>query len=163
MAQRFVGLRGGQRIQAIDEASTGLLVKPQAARAQMDRDLQAAVAASAEGRTVTEAQNQGTSQSGAGPINIAEGSWPTTQVPPEASLPRRFHGTVKLDPERVGRDAGKIAEEVIAHLLVQKGARVSVTLEIHAELPEGAGESLVRTVTENAAALRFSHHGFEKE
>jgi len=163
VAQRFVGLRGGQRIQAIDEASTGLLVKPQVARAQMDRDAQAVVAASAEGRTVTEAQNQGTSQSGAGPISVAEESWPTTQVPTEAPLPRRFHGTVKLDPERVGRDAGKIAEEVIAHLLVQKGARVSVTLEIHAELPEGAGESLVRTVTENAAALKFSHQGFEKE
>ena len=29
--------------------------------------------------------------------------------------PRRFHGSVTLDATRVGRDASRIAEEVIAH------------------------------------------------
>ena len=36
---------------------------------------------------------------------------------PAAHKPRRFHGTVTLDPARVGRDAGRIADEVIAHLV----------------------------------------------
>jgi hypothetical protein len=42
----------------------------------------------------------------------------------------RYFGTVTLDASRVGRDAGRIAEEVIAHLSGLVGARVTVTLEI---------------------------------
>ncbi len=46
----------------------------------------------------------------------------------------RFDGTETLDPERVGRDASKIADEVLAHLVGQVGAEVTVTLEIEAFL-----------------------------
>ena len=44
---------------------------------------------------------------------------------------------MRLDPARVGRDAGRIAEEVIAHLSGQPGATVAVTLEIEARLTSG--------------------------
>ena len=37
-------------------------------------------------------------------------------APVEVPKLKRFHGTIELDPQRVGRDAGKVAEEVIAHL-----------------------------------------------
>ena len=79
------------------------------------------------------------------------------------SLPHRFHGTVQLDPARVGRDASRIADEVIAHLAGQVGAEVTVTLEIEASLPGGASDQTVRTVTENSRTLKFTSHGFEKE
>ena len=90
---------------------------------------------------------------------------PPPEAPPIHVAPRlqRFHGTVVLDTERVGRDAGRIAEEIISHLAVQPGASVTVTLEIEAELPSGAQDGLVRTVTENARTLRFTSHGFERE
>ena len=52
-----------------------------------------------------------------------------------AVQPKRFHGTVTLDPTRVGRDASRIAEEVIAHLAGLVGAEGQVTLEIEAEIP----------------------------
>ena len=68
-----------------------------------------------------------------------------------------------LDPTRVGRDAGRIADEVIAHLAGLVGADVKVTLEIEAEIPSGAPENVVRTVTENSRTLKFTTHGFEKE
>lgn len=42
---------------------------------------------------------------------------------------RRYHGTVNLDETRVGRDASRIADEVIAHLTGLVGADVRVTLE----------------------------------
>jgi hypothetical protein len=42
-----------------------------------------------------------------------------------------------LDSTRVGRDAGRIAEEVIAHLATLPGAEVRVTLQIAALLPDG--------------------------
>jgi hypothetical protein len=77
--------------------------------------------------------------------------------------PKRFHGTVTLDPTRVGRDSSRIAEEVIAHLVGLVGSRVVVTLEIEAEIPAGAPDNVVRTVTENSRTLKFSQQGFEKE
>jgi BioD-like phosphotransacetylase family protein len=70
---------------------------------------------------------------------------------------------VLLDPTRVGRDASRIADEVIAHLAGQVGAEVTVTLEIEAQLPNGATDQLVRTVTENSRTLKFTSHGFEAE
>ena len=39
---------------------------------------------------------------------------------------------MNLDPARVGRDAGRIADEVIAHLAGLVGSTVTVTLEIEA-------------------------------
>lgn len=62
----------------------------------------------------------------------------------KAKAPRRFHGTVELDPERVGRDASRIADEVIAHLTGIVGADVRVTLEIEAKILGGANEQVVR-------------------
>jgi ethanolamine utilization microcompartment shell protein EutL len=70
---------------------------------------------------------------------------------------------VLLDPARVGRDASRIADEVIAHLAGQVGADVTVTLEIAVSLPKGASDQLVRTVTENSRTLKFTSHGFESE
>jgi hypothetical protein len=77
--------------------------------------------------------------------------------------PKRFHGTVSLDATRVGRDASRIADEVIAHLAGLVGARVTVTIEIEAEIPAGAPDHVVRTVTENSRTLRFTSQGFERE
>jgi hypothetical protein len=53
---------------------------------------------------------------------------------------RRSHGSVVLDPTRVGRDAGRIADEVIAHLAGLVGSLVKVMLEIEAETEAGAPE-----------------------
>jgi len=80
-----------------------------------------------------------------------------------APLPRRFHGSAPVDPLRAGADAGRIAEEVIAHLAALPGARVRVSLEIEAEVPGGVPDPVQRVVTENSRTLRFSSHGFEPE
>jgi hypothetical protein len=42
------------------------------------------------------------------------------------------------------------------------GAQVEITLEIHADLPEGASDKLVRDVIENCRTLRFDPFGFEE-
>jgi hypothetical protein len=76
---------------------------------------------------------------------------------------KRFHGAVALDATRVGRDASQIADEVIAHLAGLVGAQVTVTLEIQAEIPDGAPDHVVRTVTENSRTLNFTDQGFERE
>jgi hypothetical protein len=88
---------------------------------------------------------------------------PTVSLTPQLSTaPKRFHGNVELDPTR-DRDAGRIAEEVIAHLAGLVGAAVKVTLDIEAEIPSGAPDHVVRTVTENSRTLKFTSQGFEQD
>ena len=74
--------------------------------------------------------------------------------------PKRFYASAILNPTRVGRDAGQIAEEVIAHL---SSARVTVSLEIEAEAPDGVPDEVVRIVSENSRALKFKSYGFQVE
>jgi hypothetical protein len=150
-AQRYRGLRGGQQISITDAHSPGLLVKPEVARAQLEAEVEP--------------------PAGPSPYPVAPG--PDGEHPPvppplpgepqPAAAPKRFHGTVDLDPTRVGRDASRIADEVLAHLTGLVGAHVTVTLEIEAEIPSGAPDHVVRTVTENARTLKFTSQGFEKE
>ena len=52
---------------------------------------------------------------------------------------------------------------MIAHLSGLVGATVTVTLEIEAEIPAGAPDHVVRTVTENSRTLKFTSQGFEQE
>jgi hypothetical protein len=43
------------------------------------------------------------------------------------------------------------------------GSNVKVTLDIAAEIPGGAPDPVVRTVTENCRTLKFTSQGFETE
>jgi hypothetical protein len=43
------------------------------------------------------------------------------------------------------------------------GSKVEITLEIHAELADGASDKLVRDVTENCRTLKFKDYGFEED
>jgi hypothetical protein len=40
---------------------------------------------------------------------------------------------------------------------------LTVTIEIEAEIPEGAPEDVQRTVSENAGVLKLNSHGFERD
>ena len=87
-------------------------------------------------------------------------------APPQPPQPRSRSGSTapsRSIPTRVGRDASRIADEVIAHLAGLVGAEVTVTLEIEAEIPDGAPDNVVRTVTENSRTLKFTSQGFERE
>jgi hypothetical protein len=152
--KRYRGLRFGQHISITDDSQSGLLVKPDAAQEQIQA-IQAATAA-AVGTSTATAQGQ--------VVKPGEtGAAPGTSTPAAPPKPKRFFGSVKLNPQRAGRDAGKIAEEIIQHLTLQPGATVEVILEIQAQMPEGASDSTVRTVMENARTLKFTTHSFEKE
>jgi len=147
---RYRGLRAGQ-IVSVSPESGALLVKSDVARRQMDAEVPPVVPPGEGPGIPPEVPPEG------------QGGDTGRPFPPPTPLPRRFHGSVTLDTTRVGRDAGRIAEEVIAHLSGLVGADVKVTLEIQAEVPSGAPENVVRTVTENCRTLKFSDHGFEKE
>ncbi|MCG3168781.1 MAG: hypothetical protein CALGDGBN_00288 [Pseudomonadales bacterium] len=146
---RYRGLRGGSMVTIADPHSPALVVRAEVAARQLAGEL-------APPTPVTEPATGGAAEPRPGPTSP---DGPTLTQP----KPRRFHGTVALDPARVGRDAGKVAEEVIAHLAGLVGAKLTVTMEIEAEMPDGAPDNVVRTVTENSRTLKFSSHGFENE
>jgi len=155
-AGRYLGLRGGRDVPLLDSDAPGLLVKPDVARKQMEAESATTTGAGPTDRAA--GVNGGAVLPGFGPS-----ATPTPSGPVEQPRPQRFHATVILDPTRVGRDAGRIAEEVIAHLAGLTGAEVTVTLEIEADIPGGVPDNVVRTVTENSRTLKFKSQGFEKE
>ena len=62
-----------------------------------------------------------------------------------------------------GRDAGRIADEVISPLVGLVGSEVTVTIEIEVRIPSGAPDNVVRTVTENSRTLKFTSQGLEED
>jgi hypothetical protein len=144
-AGRYRGLVCGQMVVVQADVSSGLVVKPEVAMAQLQEE--------APGP-------------GPAPGVPTPGGGTGGDQEPEPELPRqltRFFGSVRLDPARVGRDAGRIADEVISHLSGLVGADVTVTLEVQARVPQGVTDEVVRIVTENARTLKFESQGFEGE
>ena len=152
-AKRYRGLRGGQIVSLTNADGPELLVKPDVARRQLDAE------SGEPSRPQPAIPGGGTSPTPG--VGLEPGTTPTE--PSKAAQPTRFHGTVPLDATRVGRDASRIADEVISHLSGLVGAEVTVTLEIAAKVPSGAPDHVVRTVTENSRTLNFTSQGFEKE
>ena len=148
-AGRYRGLRGGQVVSVVDGGAQGLLVKSEVARKQLDAE--SPQKQPEDDTKVKPPETKGQTED------------EETKGKPPRIGPKRFHGTVTLDATRVGRDASRIADEVIAHLVGLVGSNVRVTLEIEADTPGGAPDNVVRTVTENARTLKFTNQGFEKE
>ncbi len=143
-ADRYVGLRTNQAVNLTTSDLSGLLVRPEAALAQIAREMPV----DKPGPPVAD------------PPAIGD---PPPEPPTGPKPPTRYHGTVRLDPTRAGRDASRIADEVLAHLVGVVGSSVTVTLEIEATIPRGAPDQVVRTVTQNGRDLKFTSGGFETD
>lgn len=137
-ADRYLGLETGENAGAVVPST--LLVRPGLAMAQRqaERDARA-------------------------PDQDGNGAQATEEVAPSGpGLPRRFYGVVAADAGRLGRDAGRVAQEVLAHLNGLVGTQVDVTIEIRAANEEGFPDDIARIVSENAAALRFQVQEFDE-
>jgi hypothetical protein len=128
----------------VDSAS--VLVKPATARKQL-----------AEGTPVPEPGLE----KGAG---VTGGEEPGREPEPLVvdGKPHRFYAVVVVDPVRMSRDAGQVADEVVKHLAGLTDTNVEVRIEITAASEDGFEDYVVRTVTENAKTLKFDQHGFEE-
>ena len=151
---RYIGLRAKELIPLSAEGASGMIVRREIARRQLDET----VAPSPD-----PVQGTGTAE----PVQVpGTGVQPPPTGPSPTPLKRqpvRFYGTVNLQPQRVGRDAARVADEVISHLNGIVGSQITVSIEINAEIPAGVPEPIVRIVTENCRALRFENQGFEEE
>ncbi len=146
-AGRYEGLRHGEMCGV---HATGLIVKGEAAATENDIvvPLPPAIEADEDG---TEA-----GEGGARPK-------PSEEDEKQDKRPRRFFGVVTVDPVRLGRDAGVVAQEIVGHLQALPGAKVRIQIEIAAEVPDGVPDNVVRTISENARTLKFEQQGFEEE
>ena len=142
--ERYQGLLAGSQVPLTPD-DPGVIVQPDVARRQLQHEQAATVAEPTNGDFTN------------------GGMDPEPQPEPTPQLHRRYHGTVRVNPARIGIDASQIGQEVIAHLAGLASADVTVTIEIQANLPEGASEHIVRTVTENGRTLKFEPgSGFER-
>lgn len=146
--KRYKGLVAGQRTRVLAENDT-VVVKPDVAATQLR----------AEEAVIEPPPGPRPPGEGEGPIIVGP---PGEEVIVE-EIARRFHGAVRLDPLRMSRDVGSIADEVVQHLTSLIGSDVEITIEIQAEIPEGVPEQTIRDVTENCRTLKFESYGFEKE
>lgn len=155
---RYRGLRCGQIVHISEASQAGLLVRPEPALIQHEADTKISVR---DNGGTTAKPGASTDAS----VKPTPGAGPRLQAQDEPEKPKltRFHGSVDLDPARVGRDAGRVADEVIAHLAGLIGASVKVKLEIEAKVPTGIPDNVVRIITENSRALKFTSHGCEEE
>ncbi|HRJ33729.1 MAG TPA: Swt1 family HEPN domain-containing protein [Fimbriimonadaceae bacterium] len=152
-SRRYRGLVCGRVVMFGSDIPDGVLVKPEVALQQLQAE---APEATAGGATPTTPGTKGADPT----TGLFAGGDGDKSTKPSVS---RFHGTVSLDATRVGRDAGRIADEVISHLSGIVGARVKVTLEIEADVPEGVPDDVIRVVTQNSRDLKFDSQGFESD
>lgn len=158
-AQRYRGLQRGVDL-GLRADDAGLLVKPATARQQLDQETRGQGEADRGGMVTGDDGGTGAGGGDKGGRGVP-GDGASGGTSPRR--PTRYYGSVTLDSARVGRDAAQIGSEVIAHLSGLVGANVRVTLEIDAEIPNGAPENVVRVVTENGRTLKFDAQGFELE
>jgi hypothetical protein len=144
---RYVGLVGGEHTPVVlDEVS--VLVRPETAAEQMAADRSTA---SREGPASVGPSSDPNDASASSPVKVAS---------PGLSFPTRFYGRVSVDPVRMLRDIGEIADAVVAQL-GRSHATVTVTVEVEAAAPDGFTDDVRRTVGENARTLKFETHEFE--
>jgi predicted AAA+ superfamily ATPase len=142
---RYIGLVGGQHAAVVMDAAS-VLVKPECASRQVDAE------------HVPSGTDRGEQPSRKGAEAAAGGGQPGADSEPGA--PTRFYGRISLEPVRMLRDLGEIAEAIVAQL-GRADADIKITVEVEARATEGFPDEVRRTVSENARTLKFESHEFE--
>ena len=141
----YAGLRmGGSVPTTIDNRTC--LIKPAVARAQLEKEKYPPPVGGGDGVSEKDVDKK-----------------KVIEPEPVAKRPTVFFGSAVLSSGHIGRDAGRIADEVISHIESLLTADVRVTLEIHAHVPAGIDDRTVSIVTENARTLKFDDFAFEEE
>ena len=76
-------------------------------------------------------------------------------------MPTRYYGRVTVGADRWTRTAADIAEAIVSQLSQAEDARISVTIEVETTATDGFDDDVQRTITENAATMKFNDSDFE--
>ena len=149
MTKRYVGLTAGNGDLVVQVKDTTLVVRPDIASSQLEKDRAASTSAASEPNSGIETESKTDAE------NIH---------PPEDNVTHaktRFFEYKELNADLYAVDLKKIADEVLAHLRAD-GVALSVRIEVEATSVAGFDEAKVRTVSENAKTLKFDQSGFEE-
>lgn len=148
---RYDGFKFGDKdVQIYD---TLLLIEPSAAK--LYQDAQVAAVKPATATSGNEPTAPGTVTSG-----IA-GSAPGKTGPIVPAAPKSFHGAADIAPATAKMHLVQIADEIVSLLASDPNASVKVVLEISAEFPDGARDTIKRAVSENANSLGLKSADWE--
>lgn len=150
---KYAGLQFGGPNLSIYLDDQSVLVKPDVAQKQLEADAEHTTPPQHPPSEPKKKESSGKYTSGKG----------DEADPPQGANPKRFYGTVNLDPMRVARDTQQIIEEVVQHLTSLPNATVVVTMDIQAVNSDGFPKDTVNTVKANCETLKFSSEGFEEE
>jgi predicted AAA+ superfamily ATPase len=157
--QRYLGLQAGTKEPfTVVLGSQNFIVNTVAAQQQLQAD---ELAHQATNVTVPASQ---LSLRAKETVSSVSGSSGAISQPNPIPLPQKkhFYGSVEIDALRLRGETGQITDEILQHFTAIVGADVTITLDIRVNLPEGASDSLVRTITENCRVLKFQNHCFEE-
>lgn len=79
----------------------------------------------------------------------------------EDKKPHHFSLSTRIDDTRVNKEIGAYVAEVLSHLQDLPDARVSIHFDIDVDIPEGADDTTIRTVSENCRTLKAETYGFD--
>lgn len=152
---RYLGFVFGQSTSVILDESL-LLIRPEKAG-----DYARAIAQS---QAVSRAQDDGVSAViGADSAVKAAGDNAAPDHSKRSDSNKHFYASIELDPVGAKMQFAQIVDEVVAQFTVKPGVRLSVSVEISADAPDGFDEHLQRAVTENCQALKFRSFEFGKD
>ncbi len=156
---KYKGLQFGRVSSSIYINEASVLIKPDVAAAQLETEQTTDESSDEQG---IKEPDKGQSDQGStvpeGETDDKSGTGPTQTVPP-----KRFYGSVTLNPIRAAKDAQNVIDEVVKHLTSLIGAKVEITMDIQANVPDGVPENVVVIVSENCKTLKFTAQGFEEE
>jgi hypothetical protein len=145
---RYAGLIGGQHAAVVLDPAA-VIVKAEIASQQLDQERAKT--------TVTETTPTGTEGTSGRASSGGDGEPPGAQP----GMPKRFYGRISVEPVRMLRDLGEVADAIVAQL-GRAEADITITVEIEATSDGGFAEDVRRTVSENARTLKFETHEFEE-
>ncbi len=150
--KRYVGFSFGAG--DADFEDTLILIEPDAAKAFED--------ATRVPSEPTTSQGSNSTSYGIGETERpSHGGVAEARVNPTQSSARAFYATAEISPATAKMHMVQLADEIVAVLRSDPNANVRVVVEVSAEFPEGASDSLKRSVSENARSLKLKSADWE--
>jgi len=75
--------------------------------------------------------------------------------------PKRFYGSVDVNPSTAKVRLVEISDEIVSVLAADPNATIKITVELSAEYPAGVSDQIKRAITQNAKALDFKNNTWE--
>lgn len=148
------------------------LVRPEAARNQLEREESERAERERKMRQQAEASNDTESTAVIGgeesiPGGIASGAEADVEVSTGAvaedkpALPKSFKMNADIDPVRVNKSIQTIVSEIVSQLQQLDGAEINLKFEVSAYAPDGITPQMQRTLSENCKTMKIDDFKFD--